>query len=294
MATLDFKGPFHWEHTKEKQLIDILSKSFGVYIWGFMFEITNEEIGNIVDCKNNIPNFQDCLKGNQPFGFIKEGWIFIPYYVGRALHAKKGTNTLLKRINDHHSTSSKAGFKYTRLAMSYYKDFFRDKKFPLPVVKGDWISKGALQTKLTNQYVSYFNNEVVLRNIYGFNPVLDGKDCPINLQKYINEDTLDQIINSDCKNTANCTSKNHLNNFWFCYLDLSTMNDMDNTIKDLETQVYYSLNGKTVSNTKRLIKNKYNKFTFGCNSTCEHIFKMNPTDINGKIEVNDTFDGYIK
>ena len=271
---LKFRGPFHWEHINNvanNRLFDIslyenLKKSNGVYIWGFMFDIGKKIINTKSDYNiSNIPLIKDCQNNNELIGYnYNSKKIFIPYYVGRA----KESNNIGKRLDDHH----KIGATYTRLEEFYYYSFFCDEDFPLPIKKGDWISSKEFKRKIMF-CINYFNNEHVLEKCYpNSNPVKLNGNCPVDLQTFIKYDTLKDIVISR-------------NNFWFCYLD---MNGYSGKLIDIaERQTFYSLKGKTVSNTDKFDSIKFD-LEFDSTKSCEGIFKT-----KGKRIISNTeFKGY--
>ena len=293
MATLKFKGPFHWDHIDKKnnQLTTLLQESYGIYIWGFMFNITNGKILELVDfCDfSKIPNINECILKGELIGYKNEKWIFIPYYIGRARFYITGNDTLLKRIGDHHNIIKGDSLKYTRLSMSYYKSFFNDEDFPLPTSKSDWIETCKFQKKINIKYIKYFNNSSILKKIYpNEEPKGDDNHWPINDQNYITEDTLERIVNK-----KGVSKGKYYNNFWFCFLDISTKSDTnskDKLIEMAEPQTFYSLNGKTVSKTKKFQGIDFLTTPIYSTKTCEYLFKTKA----GRLKTSNHFKGYLR
>jgi hypothetical protein len=286
MAQLIFKGPFHFSQLKSLQLKD----KAGIYVWGFAYDLdTNGQLNEFIDFSvGKIPVPEVSLnEKNEPIGCDFKGlnWKFIPYYVG------KHESSLENRLIEHHLVTIGNGLKYTRLRMNHYKDFFKN----IPILNKGKNSKKINQVKLYPyiNLVEYFNDDCILKAIYqGVSPIEiktvrknkpDEINYPINLQKYIGNDTLDEIVNGN-------------NNFWFCYAEITSKNNHD--IKSAEPFTFYCLKGKTISQTKKYSfgNNKSNyPHVLICEETCECIFNLNPISKEGiPQDPNDknSFPGY--
>lgn len=189
----------------------------GIYIWGNLFDI--DKNGKLL-----FPT--DCTSKN--FKFNPQKHQFVPYYVG------KSESSMFKRLSQHkdvRNTSGKSdGKKYIRFSFGYWKEFFKD-----PLYERDSNSLINL-VKIKKNSVIYHNDKAVLQEIYPqMNIVPVGSNHPITAQiLYGNPicDTLDMVVNG-------------ANNFWFCF---SPVDNYDiKTLGQLETQVFYSLKGKTTS-----------------------------------------------
>ena len=236
MKNHNFFGPFHFNDFTEngilkKDAINLYKikdelgnevkipnlKNSGIYIWGNLFEIDkNGKILYPTDC--NLKKLKFNSKKNQ----------FVPYYVG------KSESSMLKRLSQHkdvRNTSGKSdGDKYIRFSFDYWKEFFKD-----PLYERDSNSLINL-VKIKKNSVIYHNDKAVLQEIYPqMNIVPVGSNHPITAQiLYGNPicDTLDMVVNG-------------ANNFWFCFSPVD--NNNIKTLGQLETQVFYSLKGKTTS-----------------------------------------------
>jgi hypothetical protein len=231
-----FLGPFHFNDFTENGILkkDAINsykiknelgsevkipnlKNPGIYIWGNLFDI---------DDKKRILFPTDCTSLN--FKFNPKKHQFVPYYVG------KNESSMLKRLSQHkdvRNTSGKSdGDKYIRFSFDYWKEFFKD-----PLYERDSSSLINL-VKIKKNSVIYHNDKAVLQEIYPqMNIIPVGSNHPITAQiLYGNPltDTLDMVVNG-------------ANNFWFCYcpVDIKSVK----TLGQLETQVFYSLKGKTTS-----------------------------------------------
>jgi hypothetical protein len=277
---LKLKGPYHISHLKELTDLD----SYGIYIWGFMFSRDEHAIKEFkVIPKDEIPKIDINL------GYSNPEDIFIPYYVGRAKHNKKGDTTIKKRLSNHVKIQKGSSSKYLRMKMSYYKSFFRDTqnlRFPIPLTTGNWIETDEYSLKHIKKNIVYFNNPTLLSKIYNCaildknGKIFKANNCPINKINSVKiNDTLKKIIND-------------YNNFWFCYLPISTKqtstNETDKQITEAEPFIFYSLKGKTVSKTK--IYNSRNKcLEIKAENSCEYLFHR---DNNGYLVSNEEWPGY--
>ena len=302
-SVLEFKGPFHFSHL---EYLNLKGKS-GIYIWGFMFNISNGKIMDIVDFADlkSIPNFNDCILDGKPFGYKNEKWIFIPYYVGKA-----ESISIADRLKQHQKvrnyTSAK---KYTRMSMDYYKLFFKYPDFKPNTGNRNgkrcneidnliWPNNGQNSNKITYQNCYKILNKLYTLNIlkkYKSNKKTQNYDYPITDYNVI-PDTLNEVV--DCKK-----------NFWFCYAELDEKGENElkeykstlkkgcrsEFLKNPEAQTFYSLKGKTISETLPYRKNGFGH-TITCNSSgtkmspCIEIFE----NISGVIPPNPTgnFLGY--
>lgn len=217
MATLNFRGPFHWNHLAN---LDLKEKS-GIYIWGFVLDTNvNGELNLPFDYSiNNIPNCE--ANGCNLRIDVK----FVPYYVGRS-------NNIESRLNEHKKITVGDALKYTRLNFNYYKSFFSDNDLPINVGQNKWIISSPNYKNSLIGKIEYFNDSDILKLIYSNNisPIGKTGSYLITDQSYILRDTLKEIVE-------------FRNNFWFCFAELSNPTDID------EAQVFYSLKGKTTSKT---------------------------------------------
>ena len=147
---------------------------------------------------------------------------------------------------------------YIRFSYDYWKEFFKD---PLYERDSQTLINLVRQTKNS---VIYHNDIAVLQEIYPqMNIVAIGNNHPITAQLLYNMpiyDTLDAVVNG-------------ANNFWFCYLPVGHLSQVN--LKSLESEVYYSLKGKTTS-----FKNNYSK----ADPTINLIDNTNNSRIFKKIE----------
>jgi hypothetical protein len=275
MAQLIFKGPFHFSQLKSLQL----KGKAGIYIWGFAYETKNGELSQSVNLQNqNYENETSCI--------LKDEWKFIPYYVG------KHESDLEKRLTEHHSVRTDASAtKYVRFKKDYYKEFFNDPNYKIFTGDGDRQYRDLTKLVLNNpKSLSYFNNVHLLYTIdKQIKPIYKSiTDIPIiNCHKGVNlmPDTLDEIVST--KSDLNINTKN---NFWFCYAELdeelekelknyrSTLEKGSRSefLKNPEAQTFYSLRGKTISETIDF-KSVKSKYTIKAEPTCEHIFNLDST-----------------
>jgi hypothetical protein len=168
---------------------------------------------------------------------------FVPYYVGKS-------DDIDKRIHEHHNIRQGKALNYARMYMNRYNSFFKN----IPIKKSK-------SNTVINSYISsnpgtydYFNDMKTLKLIYP-HPNIISKT----------------IISESNHNPISCITLNHnplndslkeiivdRNNFWFCFaipsnltqsdLNLKSTNN-EKFMKSLEAQTYYSLKGKTVSET---------------------------------------------
>ena len=303
MADLCFKGPFHFDHLSDLSKISNsgITKA-GIYIWGFAFNLNEDkELNSPVNFFNveNFPNSKltqtDCNKPNFEFGydFQSLGYKFIPYYVG----LKSGK--IVDRINEHHKINCGDRLKFTRLTWETYKSFFKNGNFPTLTKNSKLKNQNEIINYIKREKnnglipLEYFNNDLVLGEIYNpdiiVNKIVSGirVDYPYNVQKRLNGNP---IIDKTSKNSTTFDSLdrivNNYNNFWFCYAELENPNT------DAEAQVYNSLKGKTISETK-LFSNLKIKHSIKPSLTCEDIFKHDKVDNKGNIVCNDKFNGYL-
>ena len=185
----------------------------GVYIWGNLFDIDkNGELLFPTDCTS------------QNFKFNPKNHQFVPYYVGKI------ESSIFKRLIQHSQVRLGNAVGYIRFSFDYWKEFFKD-----PLYERDSSSLINL-VMIKKNSVIYHNDKAVLQEIYPqLNIVPIGSNHPITAQSlYRNPltDTLDMVVNG-------------ANNFWFCYCPVDIKNVK--TLGQLETQVFYSLKGKTTS-----------------------------------------------
>ena len=280
MADLCFKGPFHFNHlTNSKNpnslnLLNLNGKS-GIYIWGFMDNMENNHLIDPINFSkgdNKIPDFK--TEGVE----MPINWKFIPYYVG----LKNGG--IDSRLNEHHLITKGDGLKKTRMTMDFYKQFYLDTSgFPINI--GDeYVRLKKLQLLVCSNpnSVDYFNNLCILKSIHKNLKIniplsnLNLTDIPISsccINKKQIDDTLDSIINTN-------------NNFWFCYAELPVGVKAD---KYMEAQTFYSLKGKTISETLPINPCGFG-YTIKDKTNCDDIFKHK---ITGGIHFEDDFKGYL-
>ena len=199
----------------------------------------------------------------------------MPFYVGKI------KDSIFRRIKAHQKVRHGHSSKYIRLSLNYLRRFFKDNplhgkttNFPI-VTKSFDIDKGIAIHKEDNNTIIYLNSDMFLNEKYpNCKLTSSGRDYPITNQKdcYGNPlpDTLDEIVNIK-------------NNFWFCYLPIET----DKSLTEYETFVYYSLKGKTTSQTQKF--SKVNKSIVIKNDTDTDIFNVDP---NNNLVATDTFIGY--
>ena len=234
MNNLKFYGPFHFnELDAYGNFKDQINKPSppnkkGIYIWGF---VCNEE--------NSV------IKINETdLSYSGINSKFIPYYVG------KHQSSIYSRIKQHNSINKGDTTKYIRISNQYLSSFFKDENFPIQYRKNSNYKLAIKNLALQSGLINYFNDVNVLTDIYGnnFSPFPAGRknsDYPITLQKINNSimafdpqiDTLHNWIVSN-------------NNFYFMYAlddDFNNFINLDNA----EVAAFYSLKGKTVSQTKK-------------------------------------------
>ncbi len=234
MTTINFHGPFHFDDINLKgEIINNIQgipdpNKPGIYVWGFMFHFNNYGIITPVNFRKLTPVFnKDVMK-------------FIPYYVG------KSESNIFSRIKKHHDVRNTKSLrtdadKYMRLSHGYMTKFFKDDLFPIKVGNSSRATELINLLKIFPDTITYHNELKVLLEIY---PNLQispsGNNHPITLQKiegFCIPDTLEDLVVD-------------MNNFWFCFTPFS---QPKNKLTNLETYVFYSLKGKTISKT-----NKYN------------------------------------
>jgi hypothetical protein len=260
MPNFNIFGPFHFNDFTENGILrndapnkynikDENGKPFsipnlnqpGIYIWGNLFDI---------DAKRKLLHPSDCSKNN--FKYNPNKHQFIPYYVGKI------ESSLFNRLNQHRNVRQGNAVGYIRFSYDYWKEFFKD---PLYERDSQTLINLVRQTKNS---VIYHNDIAVLQEIYPqMNIVAIGNNHPITAQLLYNMpiyDTLDAVVNG-------------ANNFWFCYLPIGPLSQVN--LKSLESEVYYSLKGKTTS-----FKNNYSK----ADPTINLIDNTNNSRIFKKIE----------
>jgi hypothetical protein len=239
-----------------------------IYIWGFMHHtIENNSIGDCIDFRKEKPDIE--MK-------------FVPHYVGLDnhpfeiydKHSKLNRDSTFKRISDHSDPIKGNSLKYKRLSLNYMNSFFNDPDFPIEI-KHSKASKKNMQMFVTNhpKCMEYYNNDSVLKLLYG-NEVPNGKPShwPIDKQSYIKTDSLNELIKNK-------------NNFWFTYAvvpDIYIAN-----LELIETYVFWSLKGKTISQTLDI--GKLEDLTFDITISFNggnQIFKF---DENGKVVPSEDF-----
>ena len=297
MADLCFKGPFHWEHLNE--LIQDKNSNInnhGIYIWGFVMRQDNNAQNRLI-----IKDFTDeNLPPYKSVGIkLTNNSIFIPYYVG-----KVESKSIAKRLSEHRKVrSDKNSRKYTRLSIEYYSSFFNDPNF-IPNTGNSngkrcreienliWPNGGQNSNKITYQNCNEILNRLHNLSIpkkYKSNNKTEDYDYPIT-DYNIFPDTLRELVY--CKN-----------NFWFCYAELDNVGEKElqdyrltlkkgsrsEFLKTHETQTFYSLKGKTISETLPFNPSGFGH-TIKDKTNCDDIFKHK---ITGVIHCEDDFKGYL-
>lgn len=228
MTTLEFHGPFHFDDI-DAETGDIKTdkkapntKKPGIYIWGFMYEYDKQE----KRLKEPI-DFKDKEKLFEPHKMQ-----FLPYYVGLR-------KNVFARLKEHHNVYKGHVTKYTRLSLKYMESFYNDLAFPINI-KRKRNNKAMLHLCLNqNSKIEYFNDDQCLQAIYpGISPVGKTGNFPLVNQNYKGNklpDTLDYLINTK-------------DNFWFCYSIVP--DDLKCLLEYFETYTFWSLKGKTISQTE--------------------------------------------
>ncbi|MEI6752821.1 MAG: hypothetical protein WCK78_06610 [Paludibacter sp.] len=211
MATLNFTGPYH------KSLINSLTgiKSSGVYIGGF----TAKRISNWIlfeDFSNpltHIPNNSLSTQYEQ---------VFIPYYVGMS------KSSIFDRLVKHINVRSGHAKKYTRLESGCISNVIATNIFSKEIGKNPTVPFSA---------ATYFNNDSVLKQIYpGINPIPKGKDYPIDIQLLPNGKALPDPLEQLVVNMGN-----------FSFLYCNNIAQIPLKIREIESFLFYSLKGYTIS-----------------------------------------------
>jgi hypothetical protein len=256
----NFYGPFHYVSIHNNGIIQANINQKGIYIWGFVYEI--DKLGNlkdIIDFSNNIDEFDSSRMK------------FIPYYVGL------GKNTSIwNRLIQHHQPTIGNGRKYIRLSSNYMRSFFNDPEFP---IKYKRIKNNELAINHAVIYpgeIEYFNDGDFLNLVYPNNGIPirqnNNQNWPITNYNFIN-DNLDVYINNR-------------NNFWFCYMPIDDINDI-NILDAYEAATFYGLKGITISETKRF--HFVDQTIQIQDQTLCDIFKLKENNI---VEISDVFPGY--
>jgi len=283
MNTETFKGPFHFSHMDELKDIN----SYGIYIWGFMFNYDKKVIQEPI-CLNKA-TIKFCSEGD-----VNTDRIFIPYYVGRAIGVKIKT-----RLEKHYNVKEVDASKFVRMKEHYYSKFFNDCCFPLPTKRGNWIENDIYTLDNIRANIKYFNNLTLLNELYdnSIEPrTLGESKCPIteisvveNNKRVEITDTLDDIVN-----------KKEKNNFWFCYLpfkkeesEKTISNGQIKKIEELEPFTFYALKGKTISKTDHFKNVK--KHDIKSEPSCSYLFHLNEEGfLTPKTGCQDGWPGYTK
>jgi hypothetical protein len=266
MKKNSFFGPFHFNDFNEtgilkKNAANIykiktdLGNTFeipdlnepGIYIWGNLFDIDN---------KGKLLFPTDCT--SEYFKFNPKKHQFIPYYVG------KTESSLFKRLTQHSDVRNISGKsdadKYIRFSFDYWKKFFVDSRY-----KRDSNNLMDIISNTKNSII-YHNDAKLLTTIFPqINIVSIGRNHPITAQLLYGNplyDTLDLVVNG-------------ANNFWFCFCPVEE--NIVKTLGQIETQVFYSLKGKTTSKADKCPKVDKNSIED----------KTNDAKIFKKIEFND-------
>lgn len=320
-SNLKFKGPFHWDHLK--QIKPFLNGKSGIYIWGYMCDLAQNNIKGTVNFKKTgVPFFpynEPC--GSLGINYKNKKWEFVPYYVG--LDNNLNTKQIpFERIRTEHDVENpNYGAKFTRLFGQYYNSFFNDIDFPINTRKGSsWIVSNKSFNMKISKCVQYFNDMHILKKYIYPNDIIEnnlhnsGKKNEINHNPITNIEKNGLLLNLKDSLKEIIIDKN---NFWFCYAELDIVAQEElNKIEDKlveekkltgerkkttnfleypEAQTFYALKGKTISKTmtfNSINNSPFNtKYDINAEPTCKHIFKQN---INCNIISLDKFDGYLK
>jgi hypothetical protein len=290
MPNLNFFGPFHFNDFNVNGIYNPACRNNytptdangnatpipdlnqpGIYIWGNLFDV-NE--------KRALLNPTDCNPVD--FKYKPEKHQLIPYYVG-----KSKNNMYQERLTKHKDVRNAIGnsdaHKYIRLSYDYWKEFFKDKNFPVQLGTYNYYRRFINIINQTPNSIIYHNERRILQHINPtltidrvLNRVRKGVpiyDHPITKQLLNGQpllDTLDQLVNG-------------LNNFWFCFCPT---NNKSLNLSDLEYNVFYSLKGKTTSRISRSTGN-FKIFDLTNNSK---IFKTHST--SNLLLQNEVFLGY--
>ena len=271
---LKIQGPVHFDNVDKNGILMNNPKGWsnpntsGIYVWGFMYKYENGEFIEPIDFSDKeVLDFYYSNNCELP-----SNWKFLPYYVGK----KEGS--IFNRIKTHQKVRQGDARKYIRLSFDYLREFFKDPNYPVKYNRKENLSTVLAKHQIDTSCIEYFNSDKFLnvkypnciltpsgRNLTDY-PITDQKDCNGNPLP----DTLDEIVNLK-------------NNFWFCYLPIET----DKSLTKYETFVFYSLKGRTTSQTQRfssVIKSIVIK-----NGTDTDIFNV---DENNNLDATETFSGY--
>lgn len=293
-SELFFKGPFHFDQRCElleysksnRHLSEFKIDNPGIYIWGFVIKWNEiSEKFEIVDYTSE--GIQPISIGRSKFKHIngiqlKDGYHFIPYYVGK--HEK----SIIERIKKHREVGKEHARKYKRLSREFYCEFFNFNDFPINIGNSKTHSnellafnkKLQLERSSTEKFITYHNFHSFLNATYNLDVIKkEINDYPITDYVYI-LDTFKEIVFNK-------------NNFWFCY---ATVDDKKDAEEILEAQVFYSLKGITVSETKVYgdAKKKF-KHDIYFSEVCSKIFTHDPKVGNLAVHHDrEGFKGYLK
>lgn len=272
---LKIQGPVHFENVDKNGILKNNPKGWsnpntsGIYVWGFMYIYENGEFIEPIDfkCKEVLQILDSYYKKERE---LPKDWKFLPYYVG------KSESNIFNRIKQHQDVRNVKNLKsdaakYIRFSHDYMKKFFKESNFPLKIGSSSRAKQliNLITTPLKS--ITYHNDKKVLQAIFPNLSITSlGKNHPITLQK-INgvciPDTLQDLVDDK-------------NNFWFCYSYILTL-------KDYESFLFYSLKGKTTSQTQNF-SSVINSIEIK-NDTDTDIFHV---DQNNNLDATETFSGY--
>jgi hypothetical protein len=226
---LEFKGPYHFDYIGN--LNDLNTP--GIYIWGFT---ANKKVKEYA--------IEDLSKSNNKSdGSLENDKLFIPYYVGIA--SGKSGMTLRKRLTTHHDICNGNRRNYTRLSKGYLKNIKSEKCFSKSLLSNN-------NTINTND-IDYFNNIGFLAFRYpdlSLNKIYENLniDQTITLVKSLKKDVLKSFI-----------EKRNNFSFIYCTMKEELLTDkirgplnFKTKLGYLESYVFYSLRGITISNCHNL------------------------------------------
>ena len=264
MEKIIFKGPYH---SSQLNLLNSQLDKPGLYIWGFLGIKGND--GKITfNKKENINDSNEIEVVNE---------IFIPYYVGIA-SGKSGLN-IKHRLSSHKKVNEEPRSKYSRVRNRYF-DSIESNKCLGEMIK-IYKKNQSIFPKLINN-LSYFNDEVIIKEIYKVNEIYGKKNnCPITKEKIILLDELNELVSVK-------------NNFYFMYCnDVEKIDEFDDEdfkkkLELLESIVFFKLKGFTISKTE------YNhNFLKYLNVETNFVITTNNKNINiFKNNISTKFDGY--
>ena len=271
---LKIQGPVHFDNVDKKGNLIKNPKGWsnpntrGIYVWGFMYLYENGIFLNPIDFSDK--KILDSYLANNCE--LPANWKFLPYYVGK----KEGS--IFSRIKTHHKVKHGDATKYIRLSFDYLREFYKDPLYPVKYNRIPNLPAVLVKHDQDPNSIEFFNSDKFLNLKYP-NSLLTptGRnltDYPISYQKDLIgnplPDTLDEIVNLK-------------NNFWFCYLPVN----QEQSLTDFESFVFWSLKGKTISQTQNF--SSVDKSIVIKNNTDTGSFE---TDVNNNLVPKATFTGY--